>query len=160
MTGIVDGARIAAGSPRWLDPGLLTEQVEDLEEQGMTVVVVHHDDRPFGAIGVRDELRPEAAAVISQLTGAGYGLTMLTGDNTRTAHALGVEAGIGDVRAELRTEDKAQAVAELQEQHSVAMIGDGINDAPALAAASIGIAMPRARMLQLNLPMSRSPATT
>ena len=107
MTGIVDGARIAAGSPRWLDPGLLTEQVEDLEEQGMTVVVVHHDDRPFGAIGVRDELRPEAAAVISQLTGAGYGLTMLTGDNTRTAHALGVEAGIGDVRAELRTEDKA-----------------------------------------------------
>lgn len=107
----------------------------------MTVVIVHREDQPVGAIGVRDELRPETAKVIGQLTGAGYGLTMLTGDNTRTAHALAVEAGIGDVRAELRPEDKAQAVTELHERGPVAMIGDGINDAPALASAAIGMAM-------------------
>src|SRR5690625_807359 len=128
MHGIVDGTQIAVGSPRWLHPGPLTDQVQDLEEHGMTVVIVHREDQPIGAIGVRDELRPETAEVIGQLNDTGYGLTMLTGDNTRTAHALGVEAGISDVQAELRPEDKAQAVAALQKHRPVAMIGDGIND--------------------------------
>ena len=141
MHGIVDGTQIAVGSPRWLHPGPLTDQVQDLEEHGMTVVIVHREDQPIGAIGVLDELRPETAEVIGQLNDTGYGLTMLTGDNTRTAHALGVEAGISDVQAELRPEDKAQAVAALQKHRPVAMIGDGINDAPAWASASIGIAM-------------------
>ena len=141
MTGLVDGARIAVGNPRWLSSGVLAPQVKEFEAHGMTVVIVHREDQPVGAIGVRDELRPEAADVIGQLTEAGYGLTMLTGDNTRTAHALGLEVGIKDVRAQLRPADKAHNVAELQERGPVAMIGDGINDAPALASASIGIAM-------------------
>ncbi|WP_313551117.1 cation-translocating P-type ATPase [Corynebacterium sp.] len=141
MTGVVDGVRIAVGSPRWLFPGPLATQIEDLENKGMTVVIVHRDDQPVGAVGVRDELRPEAAEVINTLTSRGIGSTMLTGDNTRTATALAAEAGIKDVRAELRPEDKATAVAGLVDRGPLAMIGDGINDAPALASADIGIAM-------------------
>lgn len=141
MTGLVDGAQIAVGSPRWLTPGPLTQQVNELEGQGMTVVVVHRDDRPVGAIGVRDELRPEVPTVIRGLSEAGVTSTMLTGDNTRTAHALATTAGIDEVHAELRPEGKAQAVTAMREHNPVAMIGDGINDAPALASADIGIAM-------------------
>src|SRR5699024_6232266 len=142
IEGKLDGARITVRSPRWLDAGSLGDQVAGLEEQGMTVVIVHRDDVPVAAIGVRDELRPEVPEVVRTLATQGIGMTMLTGDNARTARALAAEAGIEDVRAELRPEDKATAISELGKKNgSVAMIGDGINDAPALAAADIGIAM-------------------
>jgi cation-transporting ATPase G len=141
IEGNVDGSRITVGSPRWLDPGTLGGQVAGLEEQGMTVVILHRDGTPVAAIGVRDELRPEVPEVIRTLTRQGIGVTMLTGDNARTARALAAQAGIDDVRAELRPEDKATAISELSQAGPVAMIGDGINDAPALAAADIGIAM-------------------
>ena len=141
MTGVVNGDGIAVGSPTWLSPGVLAEQVDALEERGITVVMVHRNDKPIGAIGVRDELRPEAADVLRDLTDAGFGTTMLTGDNTRTASALAAEAGISDVQAGLRPDGKAQAVTALRERGAVAMIGDGINDAPALASADVGIAM-------------------
>lgn len=141
IDGRLDGALITVGSPRWLDPGSLGDQVAELEEQGMTVVIVHRDGEPVAAIGVRDELRPEVPEVVRTLASRGIGVTMLTGDNARTARALAAQAGIEDVRAELRPEDKAAAVRELASTKSVAMIGDGINDAPALVAADIGIAM-------------------
>ncbi|NMB22552.1 MAG: cadmium-translocating P-type ATPase [Corynebacterium sp.] len=141
ITGLIDGARIAVGSPRWLAPGPLVGTVEDLETKGMTVVVIHRDQQPVGAIGVRDELRPETPDVIRLLEAQGFGITMLTGDNRRTAEALAAEAGIKDVHAQLRPQDKARAVAGLAERGPVAMIGDGINDAPALASADVGIAM-------------------
>ncbi|WP_435159300.1 heavy metal translocating P-type ATPase [Amycolatopsis sacchari] len=141
ITGSVDGTAITVGSPRWLDSGDLAAEVQTLESQGMTVVIVHRDGAPVGAIGVRDELRPEVPEVVTTLANRGVGVTMLTGDNARTARALAIQAGIDDVRAELHPEDKAAAVSELTRTRPTAMIGDGINDAPALAAADLGIAM-------------------
>ena len=141
VDGELDGARLIVGSPRWLDAGPLGDRVAGLEEQGMTVVIVHRDEQPVAAIGVRDELRPEVSEAVGMLAFQGVGMTMLTGDNASTARALAAQAGIEEVRAELRPEDKAAAVGDLGANGSVAMIGDGINDAPALAAADIGIAM-------------------
>lgn len=141
IAGTLDGARLAVGNPRWLDAGPLADRVEGMEAEGMTVVIVHRNDRVVGAIGVRDELRPEVPEVVTTLRSRGVGVTMLTGDNTRTASALAGQAGITDVRAELRPEDKAAAITELSKAQPTAMIGDGINDAPALAAADLGIAM-------------------
>lgn len=102
MSGRIDGVTVTVGSPRWLDPGAMAADVEALEGEGMTVVVVQRNRVAVGVIGVRDELRPEAAEVVATLAGRGVGVTMLTGDNARTARALGVQAGIQDVRAELR----------------------------------------------------------
>lgn len=139
--GTVNGAVIGVGSPRRFDAGDLAEAVHRLETLGMTAAIVHRDGAAVGAIGVRDELRPEVPDVMRTLSARDIGITMLTGDNERTAHALASQAGIDDVRAELRPEDKAKAIRELNAATPTAMIGDGINDAPALAAAEIGIAM-------------------
>ncbi|MDO5499345.1 MAG: cation-translocating P-type ATPase [Propionibacteriaceae bacterium] len=139
ISGIVEGAGVAVGSPRWLDPGALTPDVAAMEAAGMSVVVVHRESAAVGVIGVRDELRPEVAEVMGELARRGVRITMLTGDNARTAQALATQAGIADVRAELHPEEKVTAVRELP--GPTAMIGDGINDAPALAAADVGIAM-------------------
>lgn len=141
ISGIIDGTLVAVGNPRWLDPGALQPQVTELESAGKTVIIVQHSKKTIGAVALHDELRAEAPDVVKQLADDGYGITMLTGDNVRTAKAVGAAAGISDVRAGLSPRDKAAAVAELARQHQVAMLGDGINDAPALAAADVGIAM-------------------
>lgn len=139
--GTVDGSDVQVGSPRRFSAGVLSDQVQHLETQGMTVAIVQRNGAVVGAIGVRDELRPEVPEVIRTLADAGLGVTMLTGDNLRTARALASQAGMADVRAQLRPEDKAKAIGELNAAKPTAMIGDGINDAPALAAAEVGIAM-------------------
>ncbi|WP_336249139.1 cation-translocating P-type ATPase [Stomatohabitans albus] len=141
VTGLVNGSMVTVGSPRWLDAAEAAKDVEALEAEGMTVVIVQRDGVTVGAIGVRDELRPEVPAVIAALKERGIGVTMLTGDNDRAAQALAAQAGIDDVRSELKPEDKAAAIAELNANISTAMVGDGINDAPALASADLGIAM-------------------
>ena len=141
ICGTVDGHLVTVGSPRRLAAGELTDQLTALEHEGMTVVVVHRDGRPIGAIGIRDELRPEALVVVATLADHRIGVSMLTGDNPRTASALGAQAGIGDIRANLSPADKVDAVAEMARSRPTAMIGDGINDAPALATADVGIAM-------------------
>lgn len=141
ITGLVDGHTVRVGSPRWIDAGTIATQVEKLESEGQTCVLVTIDGVLAGAIGVRDELRAEVPEVIRTLKAQGVEVSMLTGDNTRTANALAHLAGIGDVHAELRPEDKARMVAQLAERTPTAMIGDGINDAPALARATVGIAM-------------------
>lgn len=141
ISGVIDGTPVTVGNPRWLDPGALQPQVTELESAGKTVIIVQRAKKPIGAVALRDELRAEAPDVVKQLADDGYGITMLTGDNVRTARAVGATAGISDVRAGLSPQDKAAAVAELARQHQVAMLGDGMNDAPALAAADVGIAM-------------------
>ncbi|MDN8622467.1 cation-translocating P-type ATPase [Corynebacterium sanguinis] len=141
ISGTVEGRRVLVGSPRWIDAGPLKADVERMESEGQTCVLVAVDDALAGAIGVRDELRPEVLEAVQTLHANDVEVSMLTGDNTRTARALAEIAGIDDVRAELRPEDKASIVAELSSKTPTAMIGDGINDAPALAGATVGIAM-------------------
>ena len=144
LTGLVEGARCRLGKPGFIEQGSLSDDVARLQEEGATVVMVERDDTLLGAIAVRDELRDEAPEVVDLLRGNRLRVArvvMLTGDNERTAIALGRAAKVDEVRAELLPEDKTRAVRELQTRGRVAMVGDGVNDAPALATADVGIAM-------------------
>ncbi|MGH3593616.1 MAG: HAD-IC family P-type ATPase, partial [Pseudonocardiaceae bacterium] len=120
--------------------------VADLETSGRTTVVVRLDTRLVGVLGIADQLRAGGADTITAITAlTGAGPLLLTGDNPRAAAALATEAGITDVRAGLLPQDKVDAVRALQAQgQRVMLIGDGVNDAPALAAAHTGVAMGRA----------------
>ncbi|WP_156640138.1 heavy metal translocating P-type ATPase [Bosea sp. PAMC 26642] len=145
MEGVVAGARIFIGAPRFAaERGALAEavsrQISALEEQGKTVVVVQSEAQAVGLIALRDEPRPDARAAIAELRSLGITPIMLTGDNRRTGAAIARDLGI-DVQAEMMPEAKVAAVRQLAAQGHVAMVGDGINDAPALAAAHVGIAM-------------------
>jgi Cd2+/Zn2+-exporting ATPase len=123
-------------------PETVAEYVRDREERGETAVHVVLDGTVVGAIAVRDELREAAPGVVAELRDAGIETVMLTGDNERTAAAVAGEVGIDEYRAELLPEDKQRVVEELREAgHVVAMVGDGINDAPSLATADVGVAM-------------------
>ena len=141
LTGTLEGSPVRLGRPGWLEAGTLAADVDHMQRAGATAVLVEDDGRVIGAIAVRDELRPEARQVISRLRRAGYEVAMLTGDNRATATALAREAGIDQVHAELRPEDKSRLIGELRGSRAIAMIGDGVNDAPALATADLGIAM-------------------
>ena len=141
VEGVLSGKRIRLGRPGWINVGALSEDVARMQEAGATAVLVEEDGVLLGAIAVRDELRPEARGVIDRLSSAGYTLAMLTGDNRLTAGALGAAVGITEIYADLRPEDKSDIIRTFKARQSTAMVGDGINDAPALATANIGIAM-------------------
>ncbi|WP_031511332.1 heavy metal translocating P-type ATPase [Streptomyces megasporus] len=141
LVGRIDGRPVRLGRPGWIEAGELAGRVEQMQAAGATAVLIEDDGRVIGAIAVRDELRPEAAEVVSRLHASGLTVAMLTGDNERTAKALAAQAGIDTVHADLRPEDKSRIVAELRTRQSTAMVGDGVNDAPALATADLGIAM-------------------
>ncbi len=141
ISGEVGGVRVRVGNVRWLDPAELAPDADRMTSEGMTVVVVEADGRIAGLIGVRDELRPEATQTVQLLRAHGIDALMLTGDNARTARTLARQAGITDVRAERLPADKAAVIRELVAIGPTAMVGDGINDAPALATATVGIAM-------------------
>ena len=141
IAGRVTGRFVRVGSPRWIAPAGLRTDADELAEMGMTVVVVEADGEVAGLIGVRDELRPEATETVRMLHDQGIGTVMLTGDDARTARALAAQACIDDVRAELLPADKAEAITGLAAARPTAMVGDGINDSPALATATVGIAM-------------------
>lgn len=141
LEGRLDGRHLRLGRPGFIPTGPLERDVARLQGEGATVVLIEQDAETLGAIAVRDELRTDAPAAVADLRGAGLRTAMLTGDNQRTATALAAAAGIDDVRADLLPTDKVTAVEELQRGAPVAMVGDGINDAPALAVADVGLAM-------------------
>lgn len=148
VTATVDGRTVRVGSPARLaagGPGL-DEAVRSLEDGGRTAVLVLRDGAPVGVLGIADRLRPDARATVAALTRlTGRTPVLLTGDNERAARRLAAEVGISDVRAGLLPQDKVAAVRAWEaEGLRVLVVGDGVNDAPALAAAHTGIAMGRA----------------
>ena len=141
LVGSVEGHPVRLGRPGWIEAGALTDDIDRMQRAGATAVLIERDGTVIGAIAVRDELRPEAPTVVAGLRRDGYSVAMLTGDNARTAAALAEQAGIDNVHADLRPEDKARIIDTLRAHQPTAMVGDGVNDAPALATADLGIAM-------------------
>jgi Zn2+/Cd2+-exporting ATPase len=148
VTGKFQGRSFWLGSHRYLEERTqetpeLHEHAESLERQGRTVVVIGNDTHVCGLIAIADAVRPETAGSVQALRDAGIEhLVMLTGDNQATAESVGKQIGIGEIRAELLPADKVSAVEALVAKYGcVAMVGDGVNDAPAMASASLGIAM-------------------
>lgn len=143
------GGGVFVGSPRLFRERLgvkfsaVSDPVGRLEQEGKTVVLIGDEAGTWGIIGLRDTIRADAAQAIAALRSAGIGrVIMLTGDNERSARAIARDAGIDEIYAGLTPEGKVAKVRELADTHGhVAMVGDGINDAPALAAANVGIAM-------------------
>ena len=149
VRGVVSGEALLLGSPLWMsEQGVVLAPLEAdlrrLEDEANTVVVLARAKGPklLGALGIADALKPTATGAVKTLTSMGIEAAMVTGDNPRTAQAIATQAGISLVFAQVLPADKAGRVAELQKQGKlVAFVGDGINDAPALAQADVGIAM-------------------
>ena len=147
VSGRVGNRTVLVGSQRFLDErGIgsqtLSAHADDLRRQGATAVLVAVDGRLAGVLGVADRVRPDSAAVVEALKAAGLRVVMLTGDNRATAQAIAGSLGIDEVEADVLPDAKAEAVSRLMRQgRVVAMAGDGVNDAPALALADVGIAM-------------------
>ena len=145
VTATVEGRALSVVSPRHaaslatLD-ATLQAQVDTFESQGRTTVLLMEGQRVLGLIAMRDEPRPDARAAIAELKAMGIRAVMLTGDNARTGQAIAADLGL-EVQAELLPEDKLRVIADLHAHGGVAMVGDGINDAPALAQSDVGIAM-------------------
>ncbi|MBI5936693.1 MAG: heavy metal translocating P-type ATPase [Betaproteobacteria bacterium] len=147
IQGMANGKAVLLGNRRLfaregIDTRAAEEAMTRLEHEGKTVMLVGADGQLAGIIAVADTLKPEAKDAVDALTREGIEVVMLSGDNTRTAQAIGRELGIARVIAEVLPADKARVIQNLQKQKKVvAMVGDGVNDAPALAAADIGIAI-------------------
>jgi Cu+-exporting ATPase len=147
VRGVVDGRRVALGNRALLDElrvdaSDLTKRAEELRADGQTVMFVVVDDKPAGLIGVADPVKDTTPDAIRELHATGLRIVMLTGDSETTAKAVAKKLGLDDVIAEVLPDQKADAIKRLQQQgRIVAMAGDGINDAPALAQAEVGIAM-------------------
>jgi len=147
VSGIVHGKTVSIGNLQWLneldvDFGGFTETTDQLQEEGVTVMFVSIDSKAAGIIGVADPIKESTIGALTELKKAGLHIVMLTGDNEKTANAVAKKLGIENVEAEVLPDHKHDVVKKLkQEGRIVAMAGDGINDAPALAQADVGIAM-------------------
>jgi Cu2+-exporting ATPase len=147
LSATVDGRHIAVGNARLLErSGVpvdgLGRRAEQLAEEGKTIIFVAVDGRPAGLVAAADQIRPSAKEAIKLLKQLGLEVAMISGDNRRTAEAVAAELGIDRVFAEVLPQDKANYVKRLQDEgKKVAMVGDGVNDAPALAQADVGIAI-------------------
>jgi P-type Cu2+ transporter len=144
----VDGARVAVGGPALLrelavaEPEVLADQVGAWKRRGATVLYAVREDKVMGALSLEDAVRPESRQAVAELHRLGKRVVMLTGDARQVADAVAAEPGVDEVFAEVLPEDKDSAVAGLQSRGlKVAMVGDGVNDAPALARADVGIAI-------------------
>ena len=145
----LDGKKIYVGSPDLFEKHLGLnlaagkDQISRFQAEGKTVIVVGDNLAAWGLIAIRDQIRPNARKAIQDLHSVGIEkVVMLTGDNERTAQTIASEVGIDEVYADLKPEDKVAKVRDLSQRYGhVAMVGDGVNDAPALAAATVGIAM-------------------
>ncbi|EKO3797743.1 MULTISPECIES: zinc/cadmium/mercury/lead-transporting ATPase [Vibrio] len=143
VTGVVEGKLVQVIAPSKADFPIsqqVEQQVVELEGQGKTVVIARHDHEVIGLIAWQDTLRQDAQQAVAALKKLGISSVMLTGDNPRSAEAIANQIGL-DYKASLLPADKVHYVEEISAQHTVAMVGDGINDAPAMKASSIGIAM-------------------
>ena len=147
VTGRIDGIEVVLGNRKLLedlgiDAAALLNQAESMEAKGQTVMFVAVDSKPVGLLGVADPIKDTTPEALRQLHAEGIRIVMMTGDNRTTAQAVAKDLGIDEILAEVLPEEKAAKVEELQAQgRFVAMAGDGINDAPALAQAQVGIAM-------------------
>jgi len=148
ITATVDGHRVAVGGPAMLhhleldEPGELADRIRAWRDRGGAVLYVISDGHVIGAVTVADEIRPESRAAVDALHARGMQVIMITGDARQVADAVAAELGIDEVMAEVLPQDKDAKVAELQARGlRVAMVGDGVNDAPALARAEVGIAI-------------------
>ncbi|HSO60609.1 MAG TPA: heavy metal translocating P-type ATPase [Desulfobacterales bacterium] len=148
VQGKVDGVRVAVGKAGWMEAELgvaiaaARESIHRLQSEGKTVMVVARNGEPAGLIAVSDELKPDSAQAIARLHELGLKTVMLTGDNPETAKAIAARVAIDRIFAEVRPDEKALKVKELQATgEKVGMVGDGINDAPALAQADVGLAI-------------------
>jgi Cu2+-exporting ATPase len=144
----VNGHRIAVGGPALVSergvviPVAVEETANEWKQRGAAVLYVLEDERVIGAVSMEDEIRPESREAVDELHRLGVRVAMITGDARQVADAVGADLGIDQVLAEVLPEDKHSKVAELQDQGMrVAMVGDGVNDAPALAQADVGIAI-------------------
>jgi len=147
VTGTIDGRRIVIGNRSMMQVGAidvtaLEQAAENLRGEGATAIFVAFDGMPSGVLAIADPIKATTPAAIRFLREAGIRVVMLTGDNKTTAQAVARKLDIADVEAEILPEDKGKVVERLRKQgRIVAMAGDGVNDAPALAAADVGIAM-------------------
>lgn len=144
VQGDINGKVFYFGKPKLFEGfGVpLDSQIERLENEGKTVIVIGTQEKIQGIIAIQDQIRRESQEVIQTLHKMGIKVAMLTGDNELAARTIAQKLGIDDIRADLKPEDKIKAIEELQQKFGpMAMVGDGINDAPALARATVGIAM-------------------
>ena len=147
VTGSVDGRKLVIGNRRimteaGIDTSSLDQSADELRREGATAIFVAIDGKAAGILAIADPIKATTPAAISALKEAGIRVVMLTGDNATTAKAVAQKLGITDVEAEVLPEDKSKVVERFRQQgRVVAMAGDGVNDAPALAAADVGIAM-------------------
>jgi Cu+-exporting ATPase len=147
ICGLVDGREVAIGNESFMTDKQISyeaysQNIEDLRQDAQTAILVAVEGKLAGILGIKDPIKATTVNALNHLRGIGIRLLMLTGDHRATAEAIAQQVGINEVHAGLMPGDKQAIVAELQRSgHSVAMAGDGVNDAPALAQANVGIAM-------------------
>ena len=145
VEGLIGGETVRVGKPRWFEGNLsasMADTVQALQGQGKTVMVVTRNQHMAGLVAVADSLKPDSKEAIAALHAQHLNVVMLTGDNLQTARSIADEVGIDEIYAEVRPDEKSFKVKEIQDEgRRVGMVGDGINDAPALAQADVGLAI-------------------